>query len=175
MDTVLYETVYKKDSKAGVFVADLKTKSLWTKIKYNLPLYKNGLYVVLVLGVDGVLLGFLLSLVLLGVKNKSTPSRKNNVFVKTKKLLGSKLVDFYLWFLKGVPAGTQAMLVFYSSSLWWPAKAARKNEWAWFPKWFPEMSRAYAALIVIVLNSAASIAAVLQNIKFVDKGQVEAA
>ncbi|MFT2804772.1 ABC transporter permease subunit [Candidatus Phytoplasma asteris] len=88
LKVVFDETVYNE--KGFVQKGD---DSLWGKIKYHLPTYKKPFYTSLLLAVYVFVFGFLLSLVLLAVKNKSTLSRTNNVFVKGVKQVGSKFVD----------------------------------------------------------------------------------
>ncbi|WP_342386496.1 ABC transporter permease subunit [Candidatus Phytoplasma asteris] len=85
----------------------------------------------------------------------------------------SKCVDTYIWLLKEVPIAAQVMLVWFSTSLWWPSKGLMPDL---FPDGFPQINQIHAALFVITLNAGASLTMILmQNIKFVDKGQIEAA
>ncbi|BAD04724.1 ABC-type amino acid transport system, permease [Onion yellows phytoplasma OY-M] len=148
---------------------NIKNLGLWQKMCYNFPSYKKGLYNTLLISIDGLLIGFLLALFLVGTKTKVTNTRTNNTFVKACYKMISKCVDTYIWLLKGVPIAAQAMLVWFSNSLWWPSKGL-------MPDLFPQINQIHAALFVITLNAGASLTMILmQNIKFVDKGQIEAA
>ncbi|OIJ44559.1 hypothetical protein [Rice orange leaf phytoplasma] len=81
----VYNATYK--------MRNIKNLGLWQKMCYNFPSYKKGLYNTLLISIDGLLIGFLLALFLVGTKTKVTNTRTNNTFVKACYKMISKCVD----------------------------------------------------------------------------------
>ncbi|MEC4558855.1 MAG: ABC transporter permease subunit ['Conium maculatum' witches'-broom phytoplasma] len=141
------------------------------KIWCNLPKYfdgKNGVYNALVVSVAGLVLGFILAIIVVQIKtlldgtHKPVSSEKKSINNYLKKSI-SLIIDLIFDIFLGVPIPAQALLIYNISRLDSIKKIHR-------------LSYFYIGLIVITINATVHIAVmILNNIKFTDKGQVEAA
>jgi ABC-type amino acid transport system permease subunit/ABC-type amino acid transport substrate-binding protein len=136
-----------------------------SKIIFFKTYYKSFL-TSLLLAVDGLILGFLLSLLFLRIKLLSENQKetyKNNLSFKIKKIF-SIIIDILIYFLKAVPISIQVILIYNLLVL--NFNFFKVNILGSF----------YTALIIILLNNAAILTSVFKNnIKLLDKGQIEAA
>ncbi|QBF23824.1 transporter substrate-binding domain-containing protein ['Catharanthus roseus' aster yellows phytoplasma] len=138
---------------------DMLSKSTtWHQIKETFPSYLEGLKTTLILAIDGLIIGFLFATSYTLIKN----SQSHNKIILNINKGTTYFLDTLFFILKGIPVAAQAMLVFYGIG--------------YLCKDLFEIKRLYAGLFVLVLNSLANITVILmQNIKFLDKGQIEAA
>ncbi|ABC65431.1 conserved hypothetical protein [Aster yellows witches'-broom phytoplasma AYWB] len=136
----------------------LSKNTTWYQIKETFPSYLEGLKTTLILAIDSLIIGFLLATLYILIKN----SQSNNKIISNINKGITYFLDTLFFILKGIPVAAQAMLVFYGIG--------------YLCKDLFEIKRLYAGLFVLVINSLANITVILmQNIKFLDKGQIEAA
>ncbi|AOF54756.1 ABC-type amino acid ABC transporter, permease protein [Maize bushy stunt phytoplasma] len=154
---------YSKTLKVAKTVFDnhkdmLSKSTTWHQIKETFPSYLEGLKTTLILAIDGLIIGFLFATSYTLIKN----SQSHNKIILNINKGTTYFLDTLFFILKGIPVAAQAMLVFYGIG--------------YLCKDLFEIKRLYAGLFVLVLNSLANITVILmQNIKFLDKGQIEAA
>ncbi|XXP77447.1 MAG: transporter substrate-binding domain-containing protein [Lettuce witches'-broom phytoplasma] len=139
--------------------------SIKSKTSFFKTYYKSFL-ISLLLAVDGLLLGFILSLLFFKIKLLSanvaveSPAKKS---FKIKNIF-SVLIDSLIYILKAVPISIQVILVYNLLVL-------NFN----FFKVEP-LGPFYTALIIILINNATILTSVfVNNMKLLDKGQIEAA
>jgi ABC-type amino acid transport system permease subunit len=131
---------------------------IFQQIKETFPSYLEGLKTTLILAMDSLIIGFLFALLYILMKNYKI---KNKIISNINRGI-TFFLDTLFFILKGIPVTAQAMLVFYGIG--------------YLCKDIFEIKRLYAGLFVLVLNSLANITVILmQNIKFLDKGPIEAA
>ncbi|WP_240992307.1 transporter substrate-binding domain-containing protein [Candidatus Phytoplasma tritici] len=136
----------------------LSKSTTWHQIKETFPSYLEGLKTTLILAIDSLIIGFLFAILYTLIKNSQS---NNKIISKINKGI-TYFLDTLFFILKGIPIAAQAMLVFYGIG--------------YLCKDLFEIKSLYAGLFVLVINSLANITVILmQNIKFLDKGQIEAA
>ncbi|WP_373375562.1 ABC transporter permease subunit [Candidatus Phytoplasma solani] len=123
----------------------------------------------LVVSVDAIILGFLLALLLVKIKYIDPNVFIQNKFLRFTKKTFAYLIDGYFSFFQAVPVLIQSLLFYFSISI--IAKSQFKSDF------FIITEGIFAvALIVIMLNTGANLAIImLNNIKFLDQGQIQAA
>ncbi|MGL9687953.1 MAG: transporter substrate-binding domain-containing protein [Candidatus Phytoplasma sp. TWB_XP] len=161
IDIQIKEIESKSETRLKQFFTTTKTcflkALLGIKSKKLLP-YLEGLKTTLILAIDGLIIGFLFATLYTLIKN----SQSHNKIILNINKGTTYFLDTLFFILKGIPVAAQAMLVFYGIG--------------YLCKDLFEIKRLYAGLFVLVLNSLANITVILmQNIKFLDKGQIEAA
>ncbi|GLH60479.1 transporter substrate-binding domain-containing protein [Paulownia witches'-broom phytoplasma] len=130
----------------------------YQKVSLVLPDYATPLKTTLLLALDGVIVGFILAIVLTGIKSIKPNYQTQNPFIVGLIQSFLYLLDAILYIFKSIPVAAQMIIVHFG----WRA-------------YNPELNPMYSGIIVLLLNSAVSITNILlQNIKFLDKGQVEA-
>nr|WP_236620276.1 ABC transporter permease subunit ['Chrysanthemum coronarium' phytoplasma] len=136
---------------------NLAKNNTWSQIRKTFPSYKEGLKTTLILAIDGLFLGFLLVILCTLMKN----AQSNNPYILKISKGINWIFDILFFILKTMPTAAQAMLVYYGIG-----KLCNKGV----------ITSLNAGLLVLILNSLANINVILmQNIKFLDKGQIEAA
>ncbi|WP_024563300.1 ABC transporter substrate-binding protein/permease [Candidatus Phytoplasma tritici] len=131
----------------------------YQKVSLALPDYVTPLKTTLLLALDGVIVGFILSIVLTMIKSIKPNYQTQNPFIVGLIQSFLYFLDAILYIFKSIPVAAQMIIVHFG----WRA-------------YNPELNPMYSGIIVLLLNSAVSITSILlQNIKFLDKGQVEAA
>ncbi|WP_017193796.1 amino acid ABC transporter permease [Vaccinium witches'-broom phytoplasma] len=144
--------------------SDLSTKSpsFWSNLYQSLPAYKQGFLTTLLLAIDGLFLGFLLAILLTMWKNSSEGiKRQKTCLIYLQKIL-TVIFNFLMNFFKAIPIVIQALL-FYSFLV---------N----MPSFKGSLGPVIVGLIVIMLNTAFNLTEIMLNhIKFLDHGQIEAA
>ncbi|WP_024563558.1 ABC transporter substrate-binding protein/permease [Candidatus Phytoplasma tritici] len=139
---------------------ELPTKNIFIQAQKTIPSYLEGLKTTLILAIDSLIIGFLLAIVCTLIKNIKLDSHKNNLFMITIIKMINISINALFFVLKGIPVAAQAMLIYYGITFLF-----KKN-----------FNPLHAGIFVLILNSLASITMILmQNIKFLDKGQIEAA
>ncbi|MFB5029653.1 MAG: hypothetical protein WJU30_00190 [Candidatus Phytoplasma pruni] len=128
--------------------------------------YYKSFLISLLLAVDGLLLGFILSLLFFKIKflsvNIAVESPANKSF-KIKNIF-SVLIDSLIYVLKAVPISIQVILVYNLLVL----------NFDFFK--VDSLGSFYTALIIILINNATILTSVfVNNMKLLDKGQFEAA
>ncbi|BAD04163.1 ABC-type amino acid transport system, permease [Onion yellows phytoplasma OY-M] len=130
----------------------------YQKVSLVLLDYATPLKTTLLLALDGVIVGFILAIVLTWIKSIKPNYQTQNPFIVGLIQSFLYLLDAILYIFKSIPVATQMIIVHFG----WRA-------------YNPELNPMYSGIIVLLLNSAVSITNILlQNIKFLDKGQVEA-
>ncbi|GLH60356.1 transporter substrate-binding domain-containing protein [Paulownia witches'-broom phytoplasma] len=139
---------------------ELPTKKIFIQAKKTIPSYLKGLKTTLILAIDSLIVGFLLAIICTLIKNIKLDYHKNNfLIVAIIKILNTS-INALFFVLKGIPVAAQAMLIYYSITFLFKGN----------------FNPLHAGIFVLILNSLASITMILmQNIKFLDKGQIEAA
>lgn len=144
--------------------SDFSTKgpSFWSNLYQSLPAYKQGFLTTLLLAIDGLFLGFLLAILLTMWKNYSEGiKRQKTCLIYLQKIL-TVICNFFMNFFKAIPIVIQALL-FYSFLV---------N----IPSFKGSLGPVIVGLIVIMLNTAFNLTEIMLNhIKFLDPGQIEAA
>lgn len=129
----------------------------WSIFLRNLELFQYGIEITLLFAVVGTLVGFLIGLVVGGIRaieiNDYDPP-----LLKLIKKLGRLMTGFYIWVFRGTPMMVQAMFLFY----------LLKKVIGW--------TSLQAGLVIISINTGAYMAEIIRSgIQSVDKGQTEAA
>ncbi|GAK74089.1 ABC-type amino acid transport system, permease component ['Chrysanthemum coronarium' phytoplasma] len=139
---------------------ELPTKKIFIQAQKTIPSYLEGLKTTLILAIDSLIVGFLLAIICTLIKNIKLDYHKNNfLIVAIIKILNTS-INALFFVLKGIPVAAQAMLIYYSITFLFKGN----------------FNPLHAGIFVLILNSLASITMILmQNIKFLDKGQIEAA
>ncbi|MCX2955752.1 transporter substrate-binding domain-containing protein [Candidatus Phytoplasma citri] len=139
---------------------ELPTKKIFIQAQKTIPSYLEGLKTTLILAIDSLIVGFLLAIICTLIKNIKLDYHKNNfLIVAIIKILNTS-INALFFVLKGIPVAAQAMLIYYSIAFLFKGN----------------FNPLHAGIFVLILNSLASITMILmQNIKFLDKGQIEAA
>ncbi|ABC65752.1 ABC-type amino acid transport system, permease and periplasmic component [Aster yellows witches'-broom phytoplasma AYWB] len=131
----------------------------YQKVSLALSEYSTPLKTTLLLALDGVIVGFILAIVLTGIKSIKPNYQTQKPFILGLIQSFLYLLDAILYIFKSIPVAAQIIIVHFG----WRA-------------YNPELNPMYSGVIVLLLNSAVSITSILlQNIKFLDKGQEEAA
>ncbi|MFR0367976.1 transporter substrate-binding domain-containing protein [Candidatus Phytoplasma palmae] len=139
-----------------------KNESFFKKILISFPSYMKSFCMSFILAIDSIILGFFVALFLVRVKVFSEDIEKNSFWFYIRKWF-FLIIEFFINFLKSVPISVQALLFFnlFISSVT-------------FFKGF--LGTFYISLIVIVLNTTANLMHIMiENIRFLDQGQIEAA
>ncbi|AOF54757.1 ABC-type amino acid ABC transporter, permease protein [Maize bushy stunt phytoplasma] len=139
---------------------ELPTKKIFIQAQKTIPSYLKGLKTTLILAIDSLIVGFLLAIICTLIKNIKLDYHKNNfLIVAIIKILNTS-INALFFVLKGIPVAAQAMLIYYSITFLFKGN----------------FNPLHTGIFVLILNSLASITMILmQNIKFLDKGQIEAA
>ncbi|QKX95552.1 transporter substrate-binding domain-containing protein [Candidatus Phytoplasma asteris] len=139
---------------------ELPTKKIFIQAQKTIPSYLKGLKTTLILAIDSLIVGFLLAIICTLIKNIKLDYHKNNfLIVAIIKILNTS-INALFFVLKGIPVAAQAMFIYYSITFLFKGN----------------FNPLHAGIFVLILNSLASITMILmQNIKFLDKGQIEAA
>lgn len=123
----------------------------------NWPLFWYGLRITLLFAVVGTLCGFLIGLLLGGIR-AIQHEEHDSLPVKILKYAAKGLTGFYVWFFRGTPMMVQAMLFYYGL----------RSLLNWTPL--------IAGLVIISVNTGAYMAEIIRSgIQSVDEGQGEAA
>ncbi|MBP3059269.1 transporter substrate-binding domain-containing protein [Texas Phoenix palm phytoplasma] len=139
-----------------------KNESFVKKILISFPSYIKSFFMSFILALDGLILGFFAALFLVKIKIFSEDIEKNSFLFYIRKWFFIA-IEFFINFLKSVPISVQALLFFnlFISS---------------FDVFKGFLGTFYISLIVIVLNTAANLMHIMiENIRFLDQGQIEAA
>jgi polar amino acid transport system substrate-binding protein/putative lysine transport system permease protein len=129
------------------------------KVSISLVDYGMPLKTTLLLALDGVIFGFILSILLTVIKIIKPNYHIKNFFIVGLIQFFTYLLDAILYIFKSIPVAAQIIIIHFG--------------WRVYN---PELNPIYSGIIVLLVNSAVSITSILvQNIKFLDKGQVEAA
>ncbi|MFB0637983.1 ABC transporter permease subunit [Candidatus Phytoplasma solani] len=138
-----------------------KEKTFFGKIWKFLPQYQKPIALTLTLTCDSLLLGFALALILVKTKILAFNASKKSFFDTILRQLFSRLIDIMITFFQSAPLTVQGLVL-----------------WALLSplKFFQGMTGLfYIASIVLLINTAIDLAGIMINhIKFLDKGQVEA-
>ncbi|AGL90064.1 putative amino-acid ABC transporter permease protein yqiY [Strawberry lethal yellows phytoplasma (CPA) str. NZSb11] len=154
-----YQQIQQKLKNQKPFPGFIKlTKKIWS----TLPTYKKGFITSFIISIDSVILGFLLALIFVKtktlIKHYQKTNQKNLMRVyRTFSFFINKTISF----LNAIPLTIQALLVFNLFNLF---QILRNNTMNF-----------YAALFVLVLNTAANLVKIMMhNIKILSQGQIEA-
>ncbi|WP_341833754.1 ABC-type amino acid transport system, substrate-binding/permease protein [Candidatus Phytoplasma asteris] len=138
---------------------ELPIKNIFIQVQKTIPSYLEGLKTTLILAIDSLIIGFLLAIVCTLIKNIKLDSHKNNLLMVAIIKMINTSINTLFFVLKGIPVAAQAMLIYYSITFLFKGSS----------------NPLHAGIFVLMLNSLASITMILmQNIKFLDKGQIEA-
>ncbi|NWN46065.1 ABC transporter permease subunit [Candidatus Phytoplasma pruni] len=138
-----------------------KQNHFWSNLWRSLPSYKTGFMITLLIAMDGLFLGLLLALLLVLIKTTLDQSQSLHKMIVYSQKTFSFLIDFFMNIFKAVPITVQAFL-FYNSLVY-------------FDLFKGFTGVLYVALIVVLLNTAFNLTNIMLNhIKFLDKGQIEA-
>jgi ABC-type amino acid transport system permease subunit len=134
----------------------------WYNLWKSLPSYKKGFFTTLLLAIDGLFLGFLIAILLTMWKIYSEKIKKQNIYSIYMQKILVLIFHFLINFFKAIPIVIQALL-FYSILVK-------------IPYFKGDLGPVIVSLIVIILNTAFNLTAIMLNhIKFLDSGQIEAA
>ena len=123
----------------------------------NLPLFVYGISITLIFAIVGTVFGFLIGLLVGGIRALDE-SQYDNLFVVVLKRIGKMFTGFYIWVFRGTPMMVQAMFIYY----------LLKPTFDWTPL--------IAGLVIISINTGAYMAEIIRaGIQSVDNGQNEAA
>lgn len=129
----------------------------WEIFQRNFSLFSYGVQITLLFAIVGTVCGFLIGLLVGGVRAIEINDYDSTV-VKVLKRIGKLLTGFYIWVFRGTPMMVQAMFIFH---LLRPV-----INW----------SSMTAALFIISINTGAYMAEIIRaGIQSVDVGQTEAA
>ncbi|QTX03236.1 ABC-type amino acid transport system permease component [Candidatus Phytoplasma luffae] len=162
-----YEKIAKDIHKKHIQHLKDKHKNIISKIWHTLPHYNKSLFITLLVSIDGLILGFLLTLIFIRVQTKLIHKQQNIkpiiLFMYQK---GSFLINGLINILNGIPISVQAFLM----NRFLTEFSKNSNIISSNQKVF------IAALIIILLNTAANLTSIMiNNIKTLDKGQIEGA
>lgn len=129
----------------------------WSIFQSNTPLFFYGVRMTLLYALVGTVCGFLIGLIIGGIRALEE-TEYDTVVSKCFKRLGKLITSFYIWVFRGTPMMCQAMFMFYllKPIIHWDGMTA--------------------GLFVISINTGAYMAEIIRSgIQSVDHGQVEAA
>lgn len=123
----------------------------------NLPLFVYGISITLIFAIVGTVCGFLIGLLVGGVRALEE-TQYDSTLMKILKKIGKLITGLYIWVFRGTPMMVQAMFIYY----------ILKPTINWTPL--------VAGLVIISINTGAYMAEIIRaGIQSVDKGQTEAA
>ena len=123
----------------------------------NLPLFVYGVSITLIFAIVGTVCGFLIGLLVGGVRSIEE-TQYDSLIIKVLKKIGKIITGLYIWIFRGTPMMVQAMFIYY----------ILKPVIDWTPF--------TAGLVIISVNTGAYMAEIIRaGIQSVDKGQSEAA
>lgn len=129
----------------------------WEIFQRNFSLFSYGVQITLLFAIVGTVCGFLIGLLVGGVRAIEINDYDSTV-VKVLKRIGKLLTGFYIWVFRGTPMMVQAMFIFHL--------LRQVINW----------SSMTAALFIISINTGAYMAEIIRaGIQSVDVGQTEAA
>lgn len=123
----------------------------------NLPLFLYGVKITLLFALVGTVVGFLIGLIVGGIRSVEIHSY-DSTWTKIIKRLGRWITSFYIWVFRGTPMIVQAVFIYYflKPVLHWQALTA--------------------GLVIISINTGAYMSEIIRSgIQSVDRGQHEAA
>ncbi len=162
IDTTKYQTKYHPTAinKHKEVIQSTKSKTSFFKTYYK------SFLISLLLAFDGLLLGFILSLLFFKIKLLSVNAAVESPVKKSFSIknIFSVLIDSLIYVLKAVPISIQVILVYNLLVL----------NFDFFK--VNSLGSFYTALIIILINNATILTSVfVNNMKLLDKGQIEAA
>ena len=123
----------------------------------NLPLFVYGISITLIFAIVGTVCGFLIGLLVGGVRALEE-TQYDSILIRIFKKIGKFITGLYIWVFRGTPMMVQAMFIYY----------ILKPTINWTPL--------VAGLVIISINTGAYMAEIIRaGIQSVDKGQTEAA
>lgn len=129
----------------------------WEIFVENMSLFSYGIQITLLYAVVGTVCGFLIGLVVGGIRAIEINDYDSSVS-RLFKRLGKWITGFYIWVFRGTPMMVQAMFLYY----------LLKPAFNWTPL--------VAGLFIISINTGAYMAEIIRaGIQSVDAGQSEAA
>ena len=129
----------------------------WEIFVENIPLFTYGIQMTLLFAVVGTICGFLIGLVIGGIRAIEINEYDSPVSQLLKRF-GKLITGFYIWVFRGTPMMVQAMFLYY----------LLKPALSWTPL--------VAGLFIISINTGAYMAEIIRaGIQSVDAGQSEAA
>lgn len=129
----------------------------WEIFTQNADMFFYGIRITLLYAIIGTLAGFLIGLILGGIRGLEI-NESDSTFTKVLKKAGHLITAFYVWVFRGTPMMVQALFFYYFL----------KNIIGW--------NMAVAGMFIISINTGAYMAEIIRSgLQSVDKGQTEAA
>ena len=130
---------------------------MWWIFEENWPLFWYGVKVTILLAIVGTLAGFVIGLILGGIRSIKV-EKQDSVAVKFFKRILHLFVKFYVWIFRGTPMMVQAFVIYYGL----------RDIMNWTPL--------VAGMFIISINTGSYMAEIVRSgIQSIDKGQYEAA